>query len=624
MRFNLPKVPHTLREYDENLAFIWERLLNDQARKTAMQTCSLIVISSAILLIMPYAIGHYLAGLTNSDTVSLLIGALMYTALRSGEALLTWIRQQMREYFFQESFWFMPQAISRLYFSRPLRWLSSGKSEIDGGGVESLFNASWNTLGNYLYGIIPGYWQIAFAVAACTYADIYLGAIALSFVALELKLGRSVNQYMHKEMKPAIDIYKRADVITQEFWHNTDHVKSHGVEGKVLQLIKKLRLPGIKIDDRVWRVYFARQMAWHQLRMLAAGGALYTLLAYLTINGFVAIPLAVLVFFSFERISDTLGRIMNEQRDVQANLARVNKYRPVLETVSPIRYDVGEQFREAPLSVSFHQVTHTVGDEQDEKVVLRDINLQIKAGQKVGIVGPSGGGKSQLLHLLGRGSDPVSGTVSVGDQDLSTLRMDSLLRYYGNVLQKSEPFSGTVFENLLFGVSHFDIPDDEDTTVWQHWRILATTALQKAGLPASEFEHGLEETVGYKGLKLSGGQQQRLQIAGALFKLSLTDDRPRLVLADEPTSALDSLSERNVLEGLGALPPNATMLMVAHRLSTVADMDWIIFVRPLDLCTDGQPQVTIHRSLHELYQQEALFREMADAQGFIPKKPLAA
>jgi ABC-type multidrug transport system fused ATPase/permease subunit len=552
-----------------------------------------------------------------------MIGAGMYSALRFGESALAWVTQQVREYFFQEGFWYMPQAISRLYFSRPLRWLAGGKSEIDGGGVESLFNASWNTLGNYLYGIIPGYCQMVFAIVACTYADVWLGLIAVTFVGIELWLGRRMNNYMHKEMKPAIDIYKRAAVQTQECWHNADHVKSHGVEGKVEQQIKAWRLPGLVIDDRVWRVFFARQRAWHQLRMLVAAVALYSLLAYLVGSGQIAVPLAVLVFFSFERISDRLGQIFNEQRDVQANLARVNKYRPILERVSPIVYDVGEWFEKAPMSVTFNNVSHTVGDDEDEKVILKNVSLHIEAGTRVGVIGPSGAGKSQLLlHLLVRGSDPTEGTVSVGGQDLSTLRMDSLLRYYGNVLQKSEPFTGTIFDNLLFGVSHFDLPDDDDTDAWSHLRSLAVTALNKAGLPPTEFEHGLDESVGYKGLKLSGGQQQRLQIAGALFKLSLTgqdeDDDIGLVLADEPTAALDSLSEQTVMEGLDELPDDTTMLMVAHRLSTVANMDKIVFVRPLSACDDHTPQVTMHDTLAELYAAEPLFREMANAQGFVP------
>lgn len=103
------------------------------------------------------------------------------------------------------------------------------------------------------------------------------------------------------------------------------------------------------------------------------------------------------------------------------------------------------------------------------------------------------------------------------------------------------------------------------------------------------------------------------------MKLNWTPARPGLVLADEPTASLDSPSELKVMEYLsGQLPAWTTMLMVAHRLSTVATMDRIIFVRPLALCDDDTVQLTSHRSLRELYAADALFREMSDTQGFHP------
>lgn len=215
-----------------------------------------------------------------------------------------------------------------------------------------------------------------------------------------------------------------------------------------------------------------------------------------------------------------------------------------------------------------------------------------------------------------RARDPDTGTVTVGGSDIRTVALESLLRYYGVIMQTSNPFEDTVLGNLQFGVSHLDAEHlSNPTTVVQ----LATDALMKAGLDMSVFPQGLNTNIGFKGMRLSGGQQQRLQIAAAHFKLGLTQVRPRLILADEPTSSLDSLSELTVMEHLqDNLPAGTTLLMVAHRLSTVAHMDKIIFVRPLSLCGGVTPQVTMHNSLSELYQAEALFREMADAQGFQP------
>jgi ABC-type multidrug transport system fused ATPase/permease subunit len=623
-----------LRRYDKNLAFIWHDLLNDEARRTALIALGYIIIASAVMLLMPYAIGLYLDGMAESASGALITGGIIYALLHKGQAFLGWVTQRSREYFFQAAFWYLPTAITALYFARPLRWLSGGTSEIDGGGVESLKNAAWNTLGNYIYGIIPGYTQVLFALIACTVANFWLGFLATVFVIVELTIGRRTNVYMHAEMKPAVDIFKRANVVLTEHWHNVDHIKTTGTETKVLRQIKEMLLPGLAIDDKVWRVFFSLQVAWRQLRYVAAAIPLYGLLAYLVWYELIALPLAVLVFFSFERIGNTLERLHSQQRDIQSDLARVNKYRPVLQTLEnqvPFRYDEGEDFVPAPLSVSLQGVTHTVdvvekkGEKPIQKTILRDVSLDIPAGTKVGIVGPSAAGKSQLLHLLVRGSDPVSGRVLVGGQDLSTLRMETLLRYYGVVMQKSEPFTGTILDNVLYGVSHFDEPHDTDIIGLDHYYSLPRVALERAGLPADTFADGLEERVGYKGLKLSGGQQQRLQIAGAHMKLMLGDaNRPRMVIADEPTSSLDSMSEVKVMRYLEQVPEGTTMFMVAHRLSTVANMDQIIFVRPLELCTDGRPQVIVYDSLSHAYEAEALFKEMADAQDYVPKKKLVA
>jgi ABC-type multidrug transport system fused ATPase/permease subunit len=189
-------------------------------------------------------------------------------------------------------------------------------------------------------------------------------------------------------------------------------------------------------------------------------------------------------------------------------------------------------------------------------------------------------------------------------------------------MQKSEPFEDTILGNLLFGVSHRDMPISyKDLSVADKKKIhdTADLALFKAGLTADMFPQGIRTWIGYKGLKLSGGQQQRLQIAAAHMKLMTIKAGPSLITADEPTASLDSLSELTVMKHLqDNLPEETTLLMVAHRLSTVANMDRIVFVRPLAACPSDTPQVTVHSSLAELYASEGLFREMADAQGFKP------
>ncbi len=607
---------------DKNLGFIWSDLMNDRSRLLAKHALVRVLLGSVLIIAVPYAIGSFIDGLTTRVLDAILVGGILFLWIELGVVAIGYWRQQVRERFFQQTFWYMPQSITHLYLLRPLAWLSGGVSEIDGGGVESLRDKVRNVTGSYIFQIIPGWGQVIFGLCACLYANLLLGLIVMVYILIERYIGGKENEHIHTEMIPVIDGFKRWDRRMQEWWRSTDHVKSQGVETKILNQIREEIQFALKGDDAVWRIYFARALVKHRLRSIAFAVVLYALVGYLVFEEVVTLAVAVLVFFSFERIRSVLGDLNDQQREVQFNMASIAKYQRVLSRQVPFAYNEGVDFSDQAIAVTFDDVTHKVGEAEDRKVVLRNVSLRVDVGEKIGIVGPSGAGKSQLLSLLVRASDPTKGRILINDTNLQDLRLESLLRYYGVIMQKSEPFEDTVLGNLLFGVSHMDLSgsyDDLSDLKRSEISAIAHTALEKAGLDAAIFPDGIHTSIGYKGLKLSGGQQQRLQIAAAHMKLGMDKVRPHFIIADEPTSSLDSLSEMTVMEHLqDNLPKGTTMLMVAHRLSTVARMDRIVFVRPLEKCAGDVVQVTAHPSLGELYQAEALFREMADAQGFRP------
>lgn len=612
---------------DANLAFIWNDLLNDRARRLAAESMTLAVLGSLLLIAAPYGISIFVDGLTTKQMGPLALGAIVFVAIQLIEIGIGYVRQQHREYFFQEAFWYVPQAITRLAFARPLAWLAGGNSDIDGGGIESLRDKTWNVINNYIFAIIPVYSQTVFGLGACFVAHPIIGLLALGYAVVELALGRFNNRFIHSNMKPVIDQFKRADRRRSEWWHALDHIKNHGVETKVLDYIHSEVQEALKGDDAVWRVYFAKWRAIRGSLSLLFAIPVYGVMAYFVlVTESISTAFGVLVFFSFQRVRNTLYELSDQQREVQFNLVSIAKYRRTLKKPVPFSYNHGTSFNadntKPSIDLTFDTVSHSVEEDNERKCILRDVNLTVAAGEKIGIVGPSGAGKSQLLSLLVRATDPTAGQVLVNGVDLRTWRPESLLRYYGVIMQKSAPFEDTVLGNLLFSVSHLDLPvpyQELSATELAKLEEKAEQALRRAGLDTSTFPQGLYTSIGYKGLKLSGGQQQRLQIASAHMKLSMTAKRPRLILADEPTASLDSLSELTVMEHLKEqLPSGTTMLIVAHRLSTVANMDRIVFVRPLSECSDGVTQVTAHTSMAELYNTEALFREMADAQGFRP------
>jgi subfamily B ATP-binding cassette protein MsbA len=197
-----------------------------------------------------------------------------------------------------------------------------------------------------------------------------------------------------------------------------------------------------------------------------------------------------------------------------------------------------------------------------EAPVLRDVNFTIRAGQVVGIVGPTGGGKSTVVSLIPRFYDPTGGRVLIDGADIRGYTLAGLRRQIGFVLQETVLFRGTVRENIAYGRP--DATGDQ---------IVAAAKLANADEFIVRMPHGYDTMVGERGDTLSGGQRQRIGIARALIR-----NTPIMIL-DEPTAALDTESERLVIEGLERLMKGRTVIMIAHRLSTIRDADKIIVLK---------------------------------------------
>ncbi len=205
-----------------------------------------------------------------------------------------------------------------------------------------------------------------------------------------------------------------------------------------------------------------------------------------------------------------------------------------------------------------------------EPPVLRDVSFTIKPGQVVGIVGPTGSGKSTVVSLIPRFYDPTGGRVLIDGADISSFKLAALRSQIGFVLQETVLFRGTIRENIAYGRP--DATDEE---------IIAAAKLANADEFISRMPHGYDSPVGERGDTLSGGQRQRIGIARAVIR-----DSPIMIL-DEPTAALDTESERLVIEGLERLMKGRTVIMIAHRLSTIRDADKIIVLKDGVVAEEG-------------------------------------
>jgi subfamily B ATP-binding cassette protein MsbA len=219
--------------------------------------------------------------------------------------------------------------------------------------------------------------------------------------------------------------------------------------------------------------------------------------------------------------------------------------------------------------------------------VLRDINLRIKPGQRIGVCGPTGGGKSTVLSLIPRFYDPTVGRVSIDGTDVRDFTLDGLRARVGFVLQDTVLFAGTVRDNIAYGRPEATFEE-----------IIAAAKMANAHDFISQMPHGYDSRVGERGLTLSGGQRQRVGIARAIVR-----DSPILIL-DEPTAALDTESEKLVMEALERLMEGRTVITIAHRLSTIRDADKIVVLKDGVVAEEGTHDELVKRgSIYaELYR----------------------
>ena len=245
--------------------------------------------------------------------------------------------------------------------------------------------------------------------------------------------------------------------------------------------------------------------------------------------------------------------------------------------------------------VRFRDVSFAYEDGED---VLHGIDFSVARGEKIALVGESGGGKSTIVNLLLGLYEPRAGAVEVVGRTSTELPLDELRSRIGVVFQDASLFSGTLRENIAYGR-----PGASDEEV--------VDAARRANADGfvRRFPGGYEQVIGERGLKLSGGQRQRIAVARAILK-----DAPVLVL-DEATSALDTKAERQVQKGLDELMEGRTSLIIAHRLSTIASVDRIITLEDGRIDEIGTPA--------ELAASGGIYAQLLDLQNSGDRKRLA-
>lgn len=292
----------------------------------------------------------------------------------------------------------------------------------------------------------------------------------------------------------------------------------------------------------------------------------------------------LVIFYSIINPAKDLSKATYGIRRGMASLERIDK---ILNTESNIKeVSNPENLYDFQSVIRFENVSFAY---QEDRPVLRNINLDIHKGQTIALVGQSGSGKTTMADLIPRFYDPVEGSITIDGVDIRTLKTFDLRALMGNVNQEAILFNDTFYNNITFGVK---------SATMEQVRQAARIANADDFIMATPDQY--QTTIGDRGSRLSGGQRQRISIARAILK------NPPILILDEATSALDTESEKLVQEALENLMKDRTTIVVAHRLSTIRNADLI--------CVMHEGQIVERGTHDELLAQNGYYKRLIEMQ----------
>lgn len=316
-----------------------------------------------------------------------------------------------------------------------------------------------------------------------------------------------------------------------------------------------------------------RYMAAFQTSTRAFDGLMYFLVVLcgglFIVKGYISPGDLVAYTMYVSTLIATIRRIIEFAEQFQKGITGIERFLQIMDAEIDIFDEPDAVDMPKPKGeISFENVSFEYPD--DHNRVFRNLNVTVHAGEKLAIVGPSGGGKTTLCNLIPRFYDVNSGEIKIDGQNIKKYTLKSLRKNIGIVQQEVYLFSGTVLENILYGSEHATRED-------------AVEAAKKAGAHEfiTELRDGYDTYVGERGVKLSGGQKQRISIARVLLK------NPPIMIMDEATSALDNESEFAVAQSLAKLAEGRTTITIAHRLSSIKNSDRILVLTEEGIVEEG-------------------------------------
>lgn len=317
--------------------------------------------------------------------------------------------------------------------------------------------------------------------------------------------------------------------------------------------------------------------------LVLISGGIFLYKGLITFGDYSAFIVSVNIFIT------PITTLVNFMEQLQEGISGFERFVETMDQPIEEDKDGAKDYKHLSGDIEFKNVSF-VYNSQDNKEILDDISFVVPKGKTVALVGPSGGGKTTICHLLPKFYHISEGEISIGKKDIEYITMASLRQNIGIVQQDVFLFSGTFYENILYGKSNASKKE-------------VIEAAKKANIYdyIMSLPEGFDTQIGERGIKLSGGQKQRLSIARVFLK------NPDILILDEATSALDNATEAIIQESLNSLKKGRTTIVVAHRLSTIKNADDILVVSNGKIIEEGNHNTLIKKRngvYKKLYQAQ--------------------